>query len=446
MMQLLRLGVRAAGAVALAALVVTSLPHLSRQADAQSTVAAQPAVDPSNIDPTCKACDDFFQFATGGWMKKAKIPTGLARWGSFDELQSHNREVLHAILEDAAKNTSAQPGSDEQKLAAFYRSCMNTDAIEAAGTTPIQPLLDGVAAVKDTRGLIDEIVALQRSGVGSGLALFAQPDRIDSSKMIAGLSGGGLGMERSYYLEDRFATIRAAYRSYITAELSALGESSDRAAHDADAILAFETTIAKATPDRSELRDPLATYHPTPVAQLASMAPHVAWGAFFNDYGEGGVQSVSVTLPAVLTAFDTQLAATPLDTWKALLRFRILDRFAGDLPKRFDDPSFAFQNGVLRGVKERLPRWLTCTTATDQTLRDVLGRAYVARAFPPSAKARAVALVDNLQSTLRTDISSLDWMSPETKKAAIAKLDAYTKKIAYPDRWEDFSGLTVSNA
>ena len=447
-MHFARLAVRALGAAAFTALLATSLPNLSAGARAAAPATPNaPAIDLANLDPTCKACDDFYQFATGGWAKSHSLPPGRARWGGFDELALHNRDVLHGILEDAAKATNAPAGSDTQKLGSFYRACMDTDAIEKAGTAPVGPLLDAVASAHDVPSLVTTIVALERSGVDGGLRLNARPDTKDSSKQIAGIGFSGLGLpDRDYYVNEgeRFATIRSAYHDYVAAQLANLGDDPARAKSEATAVIALETALAKATPKRADLRDPYRTYNPTPVAQLAGVAPHLPWKAYFAAYGAPAFDTVNLSVPSFVTAYDEQLATTPLSTWKSYLRYHVADDYASALPKRFEEASFAFRSGVLVGVKEPLPRWQRCTAATDAALRDVLGKSYVTAAFPASAKARAQALVDNLQATLRDDIGTLAWMSPQTKTRAAEKLAAFTKKIGYPDKWEDYSALQIA--
>jgi putative endopeptidase len=446
---LVRAAVRALGAAAFTALIASSLPGLTSSAGAAAAAPAVAALDRGNIDPTCKACDDFYGFATGGWSKNTTIPAGHPRWGSFDELAQRNRDQLHAILDDAAKNAGAPAGSDEQKLGAFYRSCMDTAGIESAGTAPVAPLLSGVAAVADVPGLVREIAALQQAGIDAGLPLGSRADTKNSARQIANLGFGGLGLpDRDYYLNDdeRSKTIRSSYRGYVAAQLQNLGDDATAAASEADAVIALETALAQATPRRADLRDPYKLYNPTPVAGLSALAPHVPWPAYFTALGTPAFDTLNVSVPAFVSAYDAQLGATPLGTWKAYLRYHVADAYASVLPKRFDDASFAFRSGTLLGVKEQLPRWQRCTTLTDASLRDVLGKVYVTRAFPPAAKARALALVTNLQGVLRDDIRTLDWMSPPTRVRAVQKLDAFTKKIGYPDKWEDYATLPVADA
>ena len=443
--QPIRFAVRLLGALAFSALVATSIPHLAIGATAGGPAADAKPLDLANLDTTCKACDDFYQFAVGGWLKKNPIPPGHATWGAGSQLSDENRAVLTSILEDAAKVTNAPPGSDTQKIGSFYRACMDEAGTEKAGTGPIDSMLANIDGVTSTPALVTEIGKLHTVGVNGGLSFSSGADTKDSSKQIASLGMGGAGLPRDYYVTDseRFAAIRKAYRAYVATQLANLGEPQPAAETGADGIIALETAIAKATPPREEMRDPLATYHPMPVAQLSTLAPHVPWSSYFGAYSAPTFAIVDVAVPAYVTAYDGLLAATPLPTWKAFLRYKVADSYASALPKRFADASFGFRSTTLAGVKEQLPRSQRCTASTDGSLRDVLGKVYVAKTFPPAAKARALALVNNLQSVLHDDIETLDWMSAPTKARAIEKLSAFTKKIGYPDSWVDFSALTV---
>jgi putative endopeptidase len=323
---------------------------------------------------------------------------------------------------------------------------MDETGIERTGTTPIDPLLAQIAAVKDIPALVAAIAAVQQDGVDGGLAFHAAADTKDSSKQIAALGIGGLGLpDRDYYLQPERAKILASYHDYVATQLQNLGDDGAIAKREADEIVALETALAKVSPSLVERRDPSKTYHPSSLAQLANVAPHVPWRAFFATYAPPPFDTIDIAWPPYVSGYDAQLTGTPVATWKAYLRFHVVDAYGSALPKRFADASFAFHSGVLFGIKEQLPRWQRCTAQADASLRDVLGKAYVAKAFPPAAKARAQTMVDNLQSVLRQDIAGLDWMSAATKTKAIEKLDAFTKKIGYPDRWEDYSRLQIAD-
>ena len=446
-----RLAVRILGAAALATLVATMLPFRATSVLAQTALRAEstpqvPALDAADLDRTCAPCDDFYKFATGGWRTTHEIPAGHPSWGSFDELVQRNRDELHAILEEDAKSTNAPLGSDVQKLGTYYRACMDEPAIERANLAPVEPLLHAIAAISGVAALGEQIAALQRAGVNDGLWFGSDPDTKDSSKTVAALGLGGLGLpDRDYYLNDdaRTASIRGAYRAYVATQLRNLGDTAGAADAEASQVVGLETALARATPTRIALRDPRATYHPTAPDKLTALAPHLPWKGFFAQAGAPPFAWVDVGVPSFVRAYDAQLAATPLDTWKAYLRFHLADSLAAVLPARFADASFAFRSGVLYGVKEQLPRWQRCTSATEYALRTPLGKAYVARRFPPAAKARAQAMVANLRAMLRSDVADLAWMSPRTRARAVAKLDAFTEKVGYPDTWVDYSTLDV---
>ena len=435
---------RSLAALALAALLGTTL---AARAQTPIVYSVKPGIDLANLDPTCKACDDFYQFATGGWQKAHPIPAAYPAWGTFNVLNDDNQNVLHEILEDAAKNTGAPAGSNEQKIGTYYRTCMDESTIEATGIAPLQPELDRIAAMTTPASIITESGHLSTLGVGAGLGLGVSSDQKDSTKQLVQISGGGTGLpDRDYYLkdDDRSKAVRAAYVTYIATILGYLGDDAAKAQAEAQSILALETTIAQATPPREELRDAAKFYHPTPFSDLAGVLPGVDWPSFFATAGVPAVSVVNVTLPDTIKAGIAQYTAIPLDTWKAYDRFHTVDAFANSLPKRFVDASFAF-NGAFTGAKEQLPRWRRCTTAVNGALGEALGAVYVERAFPPAAKARALAMVNNLQAVLADDIKGLDWMSAPTKARALSKLAAFTKKIGYPDTFQDYSALNVTS-
>jgi predicted metalloendopeptidase len=446
--QLPRLVLRTVAAVALVALIGTSL-H-SRGASASAPLTAEfpkPGIDLANLDRTCNACDDFYQFATGGWEKNHPIPAGYSAWGSFSILAEDNRNVLHDVLENAAADTAAAPGSNEQKIGTFYRTCMDEAGIESAGLTPLQPELDRIAAITSRPALLAEIARLQAIGVATPLRFGSDTDTKDSSKEIATLGMGGLGLpDRDFYFrdDDKSKTVRTAYVAYVGQLLGLTGDPESAAASSAASIMTLETAIATVTPKRADLRDPLKTYHPMPVSGLTAIAPAVDWVSYFSSFGAPAFTSLNVEVPDYVQGVNAQLTSVPLPVWKAYLRYHLIDAYASALPKRFADASFAFHSTVLYGVKDQLPRWKRCTSNTDRSLGEALGAVYVEKVFPPAAKARALALVTNLQSVLHDDIASLPWMSAPTKARAETKLASFTKKVGYPDKFRDYSALAIT--
>ena len=441
-----RTAIRTLAAAALVALVAFQ-PALRPEASAGAAAitGGHDGLDLANLDPTCKACDDFWQFATGGWRKRNVIPPGYSRYGSFNEVNDRNQLALRRILDMAAADTAAAPTTDEGRIGSYYAACNNLAAIESGGLAALQPELDRISAIDSIPAAVAEISRLEHMGVDAGIPFASEPDTRDSSKTIASIGFGGIGMpDRDYYLTPANAAIRTAYSSYLTTQLEGIGEDATLATTDAQGIIAVETALATATPPNADLRDPLATYHPMPVANLATVAPHVPWDAYLASWNQASVTSLDLNLPKYMTAFDAQLVSVPLPIWKAYLKTHLITTFASALPKRFDDASFAFYSTTINGVKQPLPRWKRCISSTDISLPDPLGKVYAAQEFPAASKQRALALVNNLQSTLHADIATLPWMTPATRKEAEVKLAAYMKKIGYPDHWIDFSKVVFT--
>ncbi len=441
---MLRLLVRAAAVIAMASLTITA----GFSATGSSTPSIKPGLDLANIDHTCKACDDFNQFATGNWSKTHPIPAAYPSWGNFEILQAQNEDALHAILETSAAHTTAPAGSNEQKIGSFYRACMNEAAIEATDTTALKPELARIDAMSSTADINAEALRLDELSASAGWGIGPAPDRKDSSRTILSVSPAPLGMQdRDFYLKDdeRTKAVRAAFTTYLASLETFRGVPDAQAQSDAQAVIALETVFAKARPPRAELRDPARTYHPMTLADLSQIAPHVAWATYIGRFLSTPETKFNVPLPESLTAYDQALAATPLPVWKSYFSMFLVSAYADALPKRYVDAKFKATT-VIFGTTEQLPRWKRCVQATDGSLGEALGAVYVKTYFPPASKARAIALVENLQSVLREDIPKLAWMAPETKTYAGKKLDSFGKKIGYPDRFRDYSKLVISDS
>jgi predicted metalloendopeptidase len=410
--------------------------------------AAPTGIAVSSLDRTCKACDDFFGFADGGWVKANPIPPQYPSWGVLNVMSSNNQEVLRTILEQASLDTKAAPGSEEQQLGDFYGSCMDEPRIEAAGIGPIKPDLDRIdrLALPDLEA---EVARLQSFGAGPIFRFGSQPDLKNSESIIAGVSQGGLGLpDRDYYTKTdaRSQKIRDEYVQHMARMFALLGESETAAAADAKAVMGLETRLAEASMTRVERRDPDASYHPMTPAALQKLTPHFTWDRFIAATKAPSFTTINVGQPKFLEAVDQALADVPIATWRTYLRWRLIDDAAPALPAAFVKEDFDFNQGVLQGTKEMQPRWRRCVAATDRALGFALGKRFVEEKFPPEAKARADRMVHNLIAALGDDLETLPWMSPATRKAAIAKLDAFTPKIGYPDKWRDYSAYHVDRA
>jgi putative endopeptidase len=403
--------------------------------------------DLANLDRSVPPCEDFYHFADGGWIKNNPIPAAYPRWGSFTILQEHNQDVLRSILEDAAKDKNAKPGSNWQKIGDFYASCMDESGIEAAGLKPLEPEFERIAQIKDGATLQVEVARLQDRGVDAVFSFGSQTDFKDSNSMLAGIGQGGLGLpERDYYLreDEKSKKLRDEYVQHVRNMFKLLGDNDATAAAEARTVIEIETQLAKASMPRVDLRDPEKIYHKMPVPQFQELAPNLNWEGYFKEIGSPPVSQVNVFQPDFMKEVSAAWVSVPLADWKVYLRWQLVHTLAASLPRNFVDENFDFFQRKLTGTQEMLPRWRRCVRATDAQLGEDLGQFYVQRAFPPEAKAKALEMVHNLVEALRADLSTLDWMGSATREQAIAKLSAIKLKIGYPDKWRDYSGLNVT--
>ena len=344
------------------------------------TIRRRGGFDLANLDRSVSPCADFYQFANGGWMKNNPIPAAYPRWGSFTILQEHNQDVLHTILEDAAKDKSAQPGSNWQKIGDFYASCMDENAIEAAGIKPLEPEFERIAQMKDAASLQAEVARLQNEGVDAIFNFGSQTDFKDSNSMLAGIGQGGLGLpDRDYYTRDdeKSKKLRDEYVQHVANMFKLLGDSDDKAAAEAKTVMDIETRLAKVSMPRVDLRDPDKVYHKMPVSQFQELAPNVDWEGYFKEIGAPPVTQINVFQPDFMKEVSAAWTSVPLADWKVYLRWQFVHAEAAALPKKFVDENFDFYSRKLTGTTEILPRWRRCVRATDQKLGEDLGQFYV---------------------------------------------------------------------
>jgi putative endopeptidase len=432
----------AAGCSSLIANPSGGLPNDSNTSDSHG-------LNLSNLDRAISPCDNFFQFAAGGWIKSNPIPPDRSRWSTFDQLQDRNEDALHKILDDAAQAKDAPAGSNVQKIGDFYAACMDESSLNSAGLKTLDADLKTIAAIHDQASLQQEIAHLQREGVNAVFSFGSEQDLKNSNEMIAAADQGGLGLpDKDYYVNttERMQKIREGYVLHLTNMFKLMGDDAATASVNAAIVLSIETQLAKSSMDRALRRDPDNIYHRMAIAQVSDLTPEFSWPAYFKEIGGASYASVDVNVPDFFKTVNSTLQSVPLANWQVYLRWQLVHSVARTLSQPFVEENFNFYGRTLQGTKEMLPRWRRCVQATDRQLGEALGQAYVKDNFPPEAKAQAVALVRSIMGALHQDLSTLDWMSPATRQQAIKKLDAMTLKIGYPDKWRDYSNFHVTRA
>ena len=427
------------------------LPAYGQNSQASATAPVAPKISPSPgfdtsiMDTKADPCADFYQFACGKFGAKYPIPSDLPWYNQFENLQEYNHQLLHAILEQASK-PGAKRSADEQKIGDYYGSCMNTAAIDADGLKPLREDLDRIGALTDKKQLSALIAHDQKISVTAFFDLSSMQDYKDATKEIAVVDQGGLGLpEKDYYLrtDPKSAKLQQEYVQHMANMLHLYGDAPDKAMTEAKAVMELETSMAKATMGMVDRRDPYKTYHMETVATLAGTDPILSWPALIRDTGAPPITNLNVANPAYFQALNGILQQTGMATIRNYLRVHLLDSFASRLPKTFDDENFDFYGRKLAGIPQKQVRWKRCVSATDAALGEALGKVYVDKYFAGDSKQQTLDMVKTIETAMNKDLTTLSWMSPETKVKAIQKLDLITNKIGYPDKWRDYSKLII---
>jgi putative endopeptidase len=415
---------------------------------AQTPPAPKPAsvrFDINAIDRSADPCVDFYQYACGTWIKNNPIPNDQSRWGRFSELAERNRDVLHDILEEAAK---PDPKRDQvtREIGDFYAACMDEKAIDARGLDAIKAQLDRIRNLKDKAQIAELAAYLQREGMGGLFDFGSGQDFKDSTQVIAQLDQGGIGLpDRDYYFREdaKSAELRQQYVAHVQRMFELMGDKPDVAKAHADTVMRIETALAKASLDNVSRRDPEKQYHKMTRQELAALTPAFRWNEYLTASGAPAFQNINVAWPDFFKALNQELQATSLDDWKTYFTWRLLHAKATMLPSKFLEENFDFYGKTLTGAKEMRPRWKRCVDYTDGALGEALGQKFVERTFGKEGKARTLAMVDHLEKALGQDIQALPWMTAATKQKAEAKLAAIKNKIGYADHWRDYSSVIV---
>jgi putative endopeptidase len=410
-----------------------------------SALAQTAAFDVTRMDDSVEACTDFFQYANGNWVKKTEIPAAYSRWGSFNILGENNNNALKEIL-DANQKMKAAPGSNEQLIGDFYAACMDEAAIEQAGVKPLNPYFKDIDKIKNTKDLQRQIAAMHAVGIPALFGFGAGPDAKNSSINIANTSQGGLSLpDRDFYTKDdaKAAETRAKFVEHMTNMFKLLGDDAGQAAANAKTVMTIQTRLANASRTRVELRDPQKRYNKITTAKLAEITPNFSWADYMTARNVPTVTELNVGQPDFFAEVNRMLTDVSINDWKTYLRWMTINSAAPLLSKAFVDENFNFYSRYLTGTKEQQPRWRRCVGATDGAVGEALGAEYVKKAFTPTAQKRMGELIDNLFAAYRENLASLDWMSPETRQKALAKLNTYQRKIGFNEKPRGYAGLKL---
>jgi putative endopeptidase len=425
----------------------TAVPKVAATtaAAAEKTIARPKSYDLSALDKSVNPCEDFYEYACGTWRKNNPIPSDQSRWGRFNELADYNRQFLHNILEKASANDPKRTPV-MQKTGDMYQACMDEAAANSKGSTPLKPEMDRIAAITTKDQLIDTIAYLQSLGVPALFGFGAIPDLHNASVQIANVGQGGLGLpDRDYYFDTdpKSVETRQKYLEHMARMFVLLGDNEATAKKEAQAVMDIETKLADAAFKRVQMRDPKNRDHKMKVAELAALAPNFRFERFFVATGAPAFAEVNVVPPDFFQKVNGTVESVSVDDWKTYLRWHLIRATAQTLSEAFVKESFSFNGQYLAGQKEIQPRWKRCVQTTDGLLGEALGKPYVDETFGADGKARMLKMVNALEEALGQDIQSLDWMTPDTKKQAMVKLQAITNKIGYPDNWRDYGTVKI---
>ena len=441
----LTLSLMAAFAVpAMAAAPAPTAPATAATASAPAGVIS--GIDTQYIDAAVRPQDDFFTHLNGKWLQETEIPGDRSSWGTFMKLREDTTPQLLAIIEAAQKDKSAKAGSETQKIGDLYASFMDAERRESLGYKPLNGELSRIRALKDKKGIPALSAHLAKIGVSSPYGIYVGQDMRESTRHITYISQSGLGLpDRDYYLKQddaKLAEIRTKYQKHVENTLALAGEKN--AAAQAKAIVDFETELARVQWTKVENRDPVKRYNKMTVAELSKLAPGYDWKAAFGAAGVGNkLDTVIVNQPSYFAGLNELLGKTELATLKSYFEWQLLREYAPYLSKAFVDENFAFYGTALTGVAEQRPEWKKGVATVEGALGEALGKLYVKEHFPAERKQRMEQLVKNLIIAYGQSIDNLEWMSPATKKEARAKLAKFTPKIGYPDKWRDYSRLSI---
>ncbi len=406
-----------------------------------------PSLDLTSMDTNVQACQDFYHFSCGNWIKKNPIPADQSSWDVYGKLAYDNQQFLWGLLQEAAKPSPNRTAS-QQKIGDFFNACMDETAINAAGIKPVQPALEEIAGIQTLNDLSRVVTAGHISGLGDG-SLFrigSDQDFENSENVIAFAGDGQLGLpDRDYYTktDPKSVEIRARYVAHMQTMFGLIGDTPAQAEAHANQVMSLETDLAKSELTRVERRDPHKLLHKLTRAQLETLVPSYDWNSYFTAVNLPDVKLINVMEPAYYQELQKQLKSRSIEDFKSYLRWALIRDAADYLAAPIAQANFDFYGTYLRGVPKMLPRWHKCVRWTDRDLGEALGQVFVAKTFTPEQKARTLAMTKQIESAMQDELKQLPWMSDATRAQALTKLHAIINKIGYPDKWRDYSSLTI---
>lgn len=409
------------------------------------TLPYSPSLDVSSMDKSVDPCVDFYQYSCGGWQAKNPIPPDQTSWGVYGKLYQDNLNFLRGILEQAA--TKGQRDTVTQEIGDFYAACMDEPAVEKLGLGALKPQLAAIAQLKSSHELAPVVARMQ---LDLGGAVFfgssARQDPDNSEQQIAGVDQGGIGLpDRDYYTKDdaKSKETRERYLQHVQKIFDLLGDKPAVAKENADVVMRIETALATASLTRVERRDPYKRKNKINLADLEEMVPSFDWAAYYRTLKSPQFEIINAAPPAFFKELEAQLKGEPIANLRNYLRFHLANGYSAYLSSPFVQENFDFYLKYLRGAKELQPRWKRCVQYTDRDLGEALGQAYVRKVFSPELKASTLDMVRRIEDAMAQRIGQLDWMSPETKEQAMAKLHGIRNKIGYPEKWRDYSSVKI---
>ncbi|HYD92391.1 MAG TPA: M13 family metallopeptidase N-terminal domain-containing protein, partial [Flavobacterium sp.] len=416
---------------------------------AVQTITAQdkPGINLSYMDKSVKPGDDFFRYVNGAWLDQTEIPADKTRWGSFDQLRETTNNDALTILKDAAsKNLSSK--TDQGKAANLYKTIMDTVSRNKQGIAPLRPYLSKIDAVKTVKDLEALLIEMEPEGGLGFFGIYIGTDAKDSNKNSVHISPGSLGLpDRDYYVSEDADSKekREKYVAHVSRMLKYLGYREREALKQAQNILALETAMAQPRLDRVERRDRRKSYNPMTVAELQQLTPAINWNKYLKGVGISKVDTLIVSQPKYMTALQGLLKENKVEDWKAYMKWTLLNKNSGYLSTDIETADWEFYSKTLKGAIKEESRDKNALQTVNGNIGEALGKLYVEQKFPAEAKAKAESMIKNVMRAFENRINRLPWMAKSTRENAIQKLRKLTVKIGYPDKWKDYSALTIKS-